>query len=143
MIDINYSLRIAYKDALDGIAGVPVHYQSLPNNLFLDTYIVFRSIRNTHAGTKSSSDTDTRITVEIHTGEFIINQGLNADMIAREVLRRITDNPQFNLTMDGAQIVTTIAESDETQDFTMRDGRQYISRFITFKHNIFQRSDIS
>lgn len=143
MIDINYSLRIAYQTALTGIAGVPVFYQSVPPMVSPENYIVFRSITNNDASTINSSDTTTSITVEIHTWNDNMNNGLSADLIAREVFNRIYPNRQFNLTIDGAQIVQTQLSNDVTQNFTNNKNRTYISRFITFRHNIFQRSDIS
>ena len=143
MIDINYSLRIAYYAALNGIAGVPVFYQALPPNVSPDNYIVFRSITNTDAGTKSSNETNTNITVEIHTWNDSLNNGLNADLVAREVYNRIYANPQFVLTLGGAQMVSTRLGNDVTQDAITINNRDYVSRFITFKHLIFQVSDIS
>ena len=143
MIDINYSLRIAYQTALTGIVGVPVFYQSVPPMVSPENYIVFRSITNNDASTINSSDTTTSITVEIHTWNDNMNSGLSADMVAREVFNRIYPNRQFNLTIDGAQIVQTQLSNDVTQNFTNNQNRSYISRFITFRHNIFQRSDIS
>lgn len=143
MIDINNSLRNAYYNALSGIAGVPVFYQSVPPMVSPENYIVFRSITNNDASTINSSDTTTSITVEIHTWNDNMNSGLSADLIAREVFNRIYPNRQFNLTIDGAQIVQTQVSNDITQNFSINQNRTYISRFITFRHNIFQRSDIS
>lgn len=142
MIDINYSLRIAYNTALSGI-GCPVFYQQVPSNVSPDNYILFRSITNSDASTINSSDTNTSITVEIHTFKNGLNSGLDADMIAREVYNRIYPNPQAVLTLDGAQMVSTKLVNDVTQDFTNVQNRTYVSRFLTFRHNIFQRSDIS
>lgn len=143
MIDINYSLRIAYQTALSGIAGVPVFYQTVPSNISPQNYIVFRSITNNDASTVNSSDTNTTIVIEIHTWNDNLNNGLSADMVAREVFNRIYPNRQFNLTIDGAQIVQTQLSNDTTQNFSNNQNRSYISRFLTFRHNIFQRSDIS
>ena len=143
MIDINYSLRIAYKNALSGIAGVPVFYQAVPPSISPRNYIVYRGINSSDASTFNSSDTSTNVTVEIHTWDDQQNNGVNADLVAREVFNRIYPNPQFNLDIDGAQIVNTKLVNDVTQDFATSANRNYISRFLTFKHNIFQRSDIS
>ncbi len=143
MIDTNYSLRIAYMAALAGINGVPVFYNELPPNVSPQSYIVFRSITNNDASTRNSSDTNTNVTVEIHTWDDGLNNGLSADLIAREVMNRIYPNSQAVLDLDGAQMVWTRMVSDNTQSFSNQQNRTYIIRFITFKHNIFQRSDIS
>lgn len=144
MIDINYSLRIAYYTALNGaIAGVPVFYNMVPPNVSPTEYIVFRSISNNDAGTISTSDIDLQITVEIQTFEDGLNSGLTADMIAREVFNRIYPNPSAVLTLDGAQMVKTRLLNDITNTPVAQGNRMYVSRFITFGHNIFLRSDIS
>ena len=143
MIDINYSLRIAYYTALNGIAGVPVFYNMVPPNISPDNYIIFRSITNNDASTMNSSDIDLQITVEIQTFEDSLNSGLTADMVAREVFNRIYPTPGATLTLDGAQMVKTRMLNDITNVPVTQGNRMYVSRFITFGHNIFLRSDIS
>lgn len=143
MIDINISLRNAYKQALSGIDGVPVYYMAVPSTVSPANYIVFRSISSNDASTFNSSDTNTSVTVEIHTWTDGSNSGLSADQVAREVFNRLYANPQFVLQLDGAQMVSTRMTNDVTQNFTNSGNRTYVSRYITFKHNIFQRSDIS
>lgn len=140
MIDINYALRKAYYSALSGITDVPVYYQGVPNNVSPNNYIVYRSIQSTDASTKNSSDTYTNITVEIHTYTDGINSGLSADEIAGEVYSRIYAFPQDVLAMDGAQMVHTQLANDVTQDFVLQNNRQYISRYITFRHYIYQQN---
>ena len=143
MIDINYSLRIAYTTALNGITGMPVFYNNLPPNISPDNYIVFRSITNTDASTMNSSDINTQITVEIQTFEDGINSGLTSDMVAREVFTRILPNPGATLTLDGAQMVSTRLLNDITNQPVNIGNRAYVSRFLTFGHKIYLRSDIS
>ncbi len=143
MIDINYSLRNYYAAALSGINDYPVFYNQVPQGISPKQYILFRSITNNDASTHNSNDTNTSITVEIHTWADGQNSGLNADIGAREVYNRIYPNPQSGFDIDGAQVVTTSITNDVTQNFTNNQNRTYISRYITFKHNIFQRADIS
>jgi len=141
--DINYSLRIAYNEALSGIEGVPVYYQFAPDGANDKTYIIFRGINSTDASTSNSSDTDTLITVEIHTWNDVTNSGLDADMIAKEVYNRIYPDRTTNLSIDGAQIVNTKLESDRTDDFREGSGRGMLSRYITFRHFIYHKNDLS
>lgn len=145
MIDINYSLRIAVNNALTGIAGIKAYYNHLPNTLtpVPDCYLIFRSITSNDISTKHSSDTNTFITIDIHTREQVSNPGLNNDTTAREVYNRIYPNPQFNLTIDGAQIVNTKMINDITDEPIQQGSVEWLSRHITFGFNIFQRSDIS
>lgn len=143
MIDINYSLRVAYFNALTGIAGTPVFYNQLPPTVSPDNYIIFRSITNNDASTMNTSDINCQITVEIQTWEDGLNSGLDADQAAREVFTRILPNPGATLTLDGAQMVSTRLLNDITQPPISQGNRAYVSRFITFGHKIFLRSDIS
>jgi len=143
LIDINYSLRIAYQTALTGIAGTPVFYNLLPPNVSPNNYIIFRSITNTDASTMNSSDIDCQITVEIQTWEDGLNSGLDADQAAREVFTRILPTQGATLTLDGAQMISTRLLSDITQQPITFGNRAYVSRFITFGHKIFLTSDIS
>lgn len=137
MRDINEPLRIAYAAALSQIANVPVFYQYLPSDRNENNYIVFRSINNNDTSTKSSFDTVTNITVEIHTKSNIGNRGLSADTIADYVLQLIYPSKQTNLSLNRGQMLSTEVSNDVTQDFTQRNQFGYISRFITFRHNIF------
>jgi len=143
MIDINYSLRLAYENALSDITDIKVFYQIAPETISDKNYIVFRSLTSNDVSTKNSCDTSTTITVEIHTWQEKYNKGLMADVLARDVYNRIYPNSQAVLPLNGAQMVSTRMVSDVTQNFTTQANRGYISRFITFRHNIFQTSDIS
>jgi len=59
------------------------------------------------------------------------------------VFNRILPNPGANLILDGAQMVKTRLLNDITNTPVAQGNRMYVSRFITFGHNIFLRSDIS
>lgn len=142
MIDLNYSLRVAYYSALNGL-GVPVYYQTLPPTANPDNYIVFRSINNSDASTKGTADTSTTVTVEIHTKTDQVNRGLSADMIARDVFNVIYPNKHDQLAISGGQILSTELVSDNVQDFQLNGNEAYISRYLIFKHIIYQSADIS
>jgi hypothetical protein len=136
MNDINYPLRKAYFAALTA-TGLPVYYQGLPNNQNPEEYIVFRSINSNEASTKNSADTETQITVEIHTYQEYANQGRLVETIADEIYQYVYAISQFVLPMDGVQMVSTELVSDQTNNYGYLGNRMYIDRFITFKHNIF------
>ena len=140
MRDINYPLRKAYYAALQA-TGLPVYYQSLPNNINPENYIVFRSINSNDASTKNSSDTSTTITVEIHTLKDIMNPGIDADNIAGDVYTYIYAISNFVLPMDEMQMVSTELSNDTVQNFQLNNQQAYISRFITFRHNVFISSN--
>lgn len=135
MKDVNWPLRQAYTTALAGM-DVPVYYQSAPSS-YTANYIVFRSITSNDASTKNSSDTLTNITIEIHTHENGSNNGRICDALAYEVFNRIYSIPQATLALIGMQMVSTRLASDTTNSVLLQGNRTYISRFITFRHNIF------
>ncbi len=137
MRDVNEPVRVAYAAALTSIPGVNTYYQSLPNNLNPDNYIVFRSINNNDASTKSSADVSLNITVEIHTKGNINNPGLTADTIADQVFQLIYPDKQTNIILSRGQVLHTVLANDVTMNFEQRNQFGYISRFITFRHWIF------
>ena len=137
MRDINEPLRVAYAAALLQVPSMPVYYQSLPNNLSPENYIVFRSINNNDASSKDSARLNTNITIEIHTKGNVGNQGLSADTIADTVFQLCYPDKHTNLTLSRGQILWTQLANDVTQDFRQGNQFGYISRFITFRHCIF------
>ena len=143
MIDINYSLQIAYQTALTGIDDVPVFFNGLPPNISPDSYIVHKNFTHTDASTMNSVDLNSQVTIEIQTFEDGINSGQKVAMITREVFNRVYPYPGFVLTVDGAQMVSTRLLNDITNQAINVGNRAYISRFLTFGHKIYLRSDIS
>jgi hypothetical protein len=136
MRDVNEPVRVAYAAALSAIPGVLTYYQILPNNLNPDNYIVFRSINNNDASTKSNAGIIMTITVEIHTKNNIMNPGLTADSIADQIFELVYIDKQTNLTLSRGQILYTQIATDQTVDFVQRNQFGYQSRFITFRHYI-------
>ena len=142
MRDINLPLRRAYYRALQA-TNLPVYYQFLPNNINPDNYIVFRGINSNDTSTKSSSNTLTSVIVEIHTVKDVANPGIDADNIANDVYTFIYAISMFVLPVDGVQMVSTRLSNDTVQDFQISSQKNYISRFITFEHNIFQNAEFT
>lgn len=142
MIDLNYSLRKAYFDALSAITpAIPVYYYAAPPNTKLDKYIVYRSITNKDESTKTTSDTRTFIIVEIYSRNILTNAGAIVDDIANKVMGAVYPDRHTHLSIDGGQIVTTEMTFDLVNPFTVISGEVYLSRFLTFKHIIYQSSN--
>jgi hypothetical protein len=136
MRDINEPIRIAYADALSQVPEVGVYYQAAPNNINPDNYIVFRSINSNDTSTKDSARLSLSITVEIHTKGNITNQGLNPDRIADIIFQLVYPHKHTNLTLSRGRILWTRIGQDVTQDFRQGNQFGYISRFLTFTHEI-------
>lgn len=142
MTDSNLPLRKAYLLALSGITfnslAVPVFYGEAPATNAAVNYIVFGQITSNDASTKNSSDTSTSIQVGIHTFSEKTNSGDAADLIAAQVLTALYPNKQARLTITAMQCVTTEMVNDVVQEFNPQGDRKYVSRFITFRHNVYQ-----
>jgi hypothetical protein len=142
MIDLNLSLRKAYFDALSSITpSVPIFYYAAPPNKKFDQYIVYRSITNKDESTKTSSDTRTFIIVEIYSRNMSVNSGAAVDDIAGKVLEAVYPDRHTHLAIDGGQIVTTEMTFDLVNPYLVISGEVYLSRFMTFKHIIYQSSN--
>lgn len=142
MVDLNTSLRKAYFAALSAIdPPIPVFYYAAPPNKKYDQYIVYRSLTNKDESTKSTSDTRTFIIVEIYSRNLAVNSGAIVDEIAGKVMDEIYPDRHTHLQIDGGQIVTTEMTFDLVNPYTVISGEVYLSRFLTFKHIIYQSSD--
>lgn len=136
MRDINEPLRIAYADALSQVPDVGVYYQQAPTNINVSNYLVFRSITSNDVSTKDSARVSLNITVEIHTKQNVTNQGLNPDRIADTIFQLIYPHKHTNLTLSRGRILWTNIANDTVLDFRQGNQFGYISRFLTFRHEI-------
>jgi hypothetical protein len=136
MRDINEPIRVAYATALSQVPDMGVYYQACPSNLNPDNYIVFRSINSNDTSTKDSARISLNITVEIHTKQNVTNRGLNPDRIADAIFQLVYPHKHINLTLSRGRILWTRVGQDVTQDFRQGNQFGYISRFLTFQHEI-------
>jgi len=143
MKDVNYPLRKAYVAALDGnvvvdTVNVPVYYMAAPEDEEDKNYITLNQVANVDAGTKSSSDTNTSMQVQIHTWDDNGNAGRMADMIAGVVFSIIYPNTQYVLDMsaDNLHMISTVVDGDNTNEMSSQGNRVFVTRIITFRHNI-------
>ena len=136
MRDINEPIRIAYASALAQVPDMGVYYQAAPNNINPDNYIVFRSINSSDRSTKDSARINLNITIEIHTKGNVTNKGLSPDRIADSVFQLVYPHKHINLTLSRGRILWTQIANDVTQDFRQGNQFGYISRFLTFRHEI-------
>jgi hypothetical protein len=139
MQNVNTELATAYLAALQPI-GVPVFYNFVTPNLVPSDYILFRSIQNLDASTKSTGELTTLVTVEIRTTSTNVVNTTTLDSLANDVFQAIYTNTHFNLLLSSFQVVSTEIASDNTLNYTLQDGNMYIDRIITFRHHIFVES---
>ena len=144
MLSSNLSLRKAYNDTLSTIqylgVDVPVYWNQLPSDIAPGIYIIFGQIRNVDNSPKTSSMTETSVTVSVYTNDLKYNDGVAVESVANEVLNRIYKNRNFNISLSESffQIVGTNLTSDITNDFSEQNQNVYIDRILVFNHTIFQ-----
>lgn len=144
MLSPNLAVKLAYFQNLSGILylgdPVKVFWGQLPTTIATGLYIIVSSIRNNDVSTKSSSDTQTSVTVSIYTNSPKYNDGVAVEAVANEVLNRIYRNSQFNIQLNNTffQCIKTELTSDQTNDFSQNNQLVYIDRILVFNHLIFQ-----
>lgn len=136
MKSINYQLRTAYKSAIESATGKNVYYPVAPESETGTCYITLNQVGSTDVSTKSSADTKTQIMVQIHTWAQAANAGKVADDTATQVYQAIFLTTQSNVSVTGAQVVSTKMVSDTVDELTGLDNRVFITRRIMFEHNI-------
>jgi hypothetical protein len=77
--------------------------------------------------------------VQIHTWAENGNAGKDADDIADSVYSSIYPTPNHVLSLTGFQMVGTTLGNDLAQELTAQGGRVFITRILTFNHNIFHQ----
>lgn len=143
MLSPNLAIRQAYFATLNTITylgnDVPVFWSQLPTNTAPGIYIIFGQIRNNENSPKTSSMTETSVTVSVYTNALKYNDGVAVEVVANEVLNRIIKNRNFNISLNQFfQIVASTLASDTTNDFSEVNQNVYIDRILTFNHTIFQ-----
>lgn len=141
MLSSNLVVRKAYFAALSTIQyegmNVPVFWNQIPTTISPGVYIVFSNIRNNDQSNKGASVTQTSVTVSVYTNALKYNDGIAVESVANDVLNRIYNTPQFNLSLVPFQCIQTRLSSDITNNFSERQN-VYIDRILTFNHTIFQ-----
>jgi hypothetical protein len=142
MLSSNIAVRKAYYATLSAIeyesAPVPVFWNQIPSTIAPGIYIIFSNIRNNDQSNKGASVTQTSVTVSIYTNAFKYNDGVAIESVANEVLNRIYNTPQFNISLDSFfQCIQTKLSTDITNNFSDHQN-VYMDRILTFNHTIFQ-----
>ena len=145
MKSVNYALRSFYKTAFTGLTvnsiAVPTYYLDAPESETSQIYITLNTVSNVDISTKQSADTNTSMQVQIHTWSDNGNAGKNADDVASAVYSLIYPNPDSTINLDAAgfQAVSISVGNDLVNDHSGRGVRQYLTRIITFNHNIYHK----
>lgn len=145
MRDVNFPLRKRYITALAGLSynsvEVPVFYQFLPDGNSAELYVIIETISNNSTGTINTQDTQTSVTLTIHSGGTKYSNGQAVDSVAGQIMTAINPNPSavLDLSADNFQMTSTRLATDNIQSFSEEGAKVYIDRILTFEHSIFQK----
>lgn len=141
MQDVELALRKAYLTAINASdAGVEMYYDAAASQLAADaSYILFKGITSNDASTKTSSDVDVTVTLEVYTKSLGSNPGIDCANIANEILKAILTTPSFNLDLsnDNMQCYKTTLVSNDSKTWSVDSQLVYVDRVISFRHKIF------
>ncbi len=144
MLSVNTALSEAYFSTLSTIEylgnPVPVYKNQLPSTIAPGLYITFGRMRSNDVSPKTSSTTNTSVTVSVYTNSMKYNDGVAVDVVGNEVYNRLYKAQSFNLDLQSQflQIIQTSLQSDFIQDFSVDKQNTYIDRIMIFNHTIFQ-----
>lgn len=139
MRDVNLPLRKAYIAALAGI-GCPVYYQIVPDSVNVDTYVVIERISNNDASTMNSTDVTATVQLTVFTHSSSYNTGVVCATKAGLILTALKPTPQYQIAADGVQVVSTKLQSDNENNYTINNTKNYVDRTLVFQHHIFINS---
>lgn len=144
MLSVNLALRKLYLSVLTGIIydgnPVKVFWGQVPTTVGQGIYISYGQINNVDDSPKTSSMTETSVTVSIYTNSLKYNDGVAVEVVANEVLNRLYRTPTYKIVFPDEffQMIKTKLVSDRTQDYFEVGANTYIDRILIFNHTIFQ-----
>jgi hypothetical protein len=144
MLSVNDILSKAYFATLSTIEylgnPVPVYKNQLPTDIAPGLYIMFGRIRSQDTSPKTSSTTQTTVTVWVYTNSLKYQDGVAVDVVGNEVLNRLYKVRDFNINLNSQFLIvnTTSLQQDFTQDYSVDKQNVYIDRVMIFSHTIFQ-----
>lgn len=141
MIDINSALIKAYYDVIKEI--IPCYEGEEPDDVKHKIYAVISDPIIAESSTKNSTDMSATIQVAVHSWEYKYNSsasGLNATVGNILTSIRPTSLSVLDLSDAGLQMLNLSVQQDRTERFGEMGGKNYISRVLIFKQEIFVNS---
>lgn len=141
MIDINTPLFKAYFDIIKEI--IPCYEGEEPDDVKHKLYAVISDPVIAETSTKNSTDVKATIQIAVHSWEYKYNSsasGLNNAV--NNILADIkpTSLSVLDLSASGLQMMNLSVQQDRTERFGEMGGKNYISRILIFKQDIFVTS---
>jgi len=138
MKDINNALFKAFFDAISAL-DIPCYEGEEPDDVKHQLYCVISDPISQDASTDSSSDTQTTIQVAFHSWEYKYNSSYSLNTYVGQFLTSImpTSTSVLDLSADDLQMMNLSIQQDRIERYGEMGGKNYISRILIFKANIF------
>lgn len=138
MKDINNALFKAMFDAITAL-DIPVFEGEEPDDVKHQLYAVISDPISQEASTDNSSDLNVTIQVAFHSWEYKYNSSYTLNSTVDSFLQAVkpTSNAVLDLSAADLQMMNFGIQQDRIDRYGEMGGKNYISRIIIFKANIF------
>lgn len=138
MKDTNNPLFKAYFNAISAL-DIPCYEGEEPDDVKHNIYVVISDPVGSDTSTSNSFDQQKTIQVAVHSWsyKYASSSGLNntVDSILQAILP--TPNSVLDLSADNLQMMNLTLDADRTERYGELASKNYISRFLIFKQDIF------
>ena len=138
MKDINSALLQAYFEAISAIP-IPVYENEEPDDIKDKIYVVLSDVSSIERSTKNSSDLTATIQVSVHSWEYKYNNSKTVNNAVDQIFSviRPDSNSFLDLSEFGLQMLNLGVQLDRTERIGRIGGKEFITRYIIFKQDIF------
>ena len=138
MKDINNALFKAFFDVISAL-DIPCYEGEEPDDVKHQLYCVISDPISQDASTDNSSDTQTTIQVTFHSWEYKYNSSFSLNSYVGQFLQAVlpTSTSVLDLSAFDLQMMNLSIQQDRIERYGEMGGKNYISRVLIFKSNIF------
>lgn len=138
MKDINNALIKAFYDAMT-LMSIPCYEGEEPDDVKHQLYCVISDPISQESSTDSSSDVDVTIQLAFHSWAYKYNSSIELNSHVGQFLEYIkpTSTSVLDLSADNLQMMNLGIQQDRIDRYGEMGGKNYISRTLIFKANIF------
>ena len=138
MKDINSALLQAYFEAISAIP-IPVYENEEPDDIKDKIYVVLSDVSSIERSTKNSSDLTATIQISVHSWEYKYNNSKTVNNAVDQIFAAIRpdSNSFLDLSEFGLQMLNLGVQLDRTERIGRIGGKEFITRYIIFKQDIF------
>lgn len=138
MRDINNTLFKAVYDVISAL-DIPTYEGEEPDDVKHQLYCVISDPISQDASTDNSMDLDATIQIAFHSWDYKYNSSYNVNGTVNTVLQALmpTSTSVLDLSADNMQMMNLSIQQDRIERYGEMGGKNYVSRIIILKANIF------